>query len=95
MRRALPQTLRSQLDFGGEYGKGRKREGEENRGSTTEGVGIRRTPTFAVCTPKGVQRNLRCTPAGYYRLQLAAEVMQFTFGFSIWKFRFLYSLLQQ
>jgi len=23
-------------------------------------------PTFAACTPQGVQRNLRCTPAGYY-----------------------------
>ena len=34
-------------------------------------------------------------PAGYYRLQLAAKVTQFTFGFSTWKFCFLYSLLQQ
>jgi len=23
-------------------------------------------PTFAACTPQGVQRNLLCTPAGYY-----------------------------
>jgi len=42
--------------------------------------GVRRTPTFAVCTPQGVQRNLRCTPLGYYRYrqQLAAKVTQFT-----------------
>jgi len=29
-------------------------------------------PTFAICTPQGVQRNLRCTPAGYYRLVATA-----------------------
>jgi len=66
------------------------------RGGATGGSGgYDVPPTFAVCTPQGVQCNLRCTPAGYYRLQLAAKVTQFTFGFSTCKFCFLYSLLQQ
>ena len=51
-------------------------------------VGYDVPPTFAVCTPQGVQRDLRCTPAGYCRLQLAAKVTQFTFGFCTWKFCF-------
>jgi len=67
-----------------------------HRGGATGGcVGYDVPPTFAVCTPQGVQRNFRCTPAGYYRLQLVAKVTQFTFGVSIWKLCFLYSLLQQ
>ena len=51
-------------------------------GATGGGEGYEVPPTFAVCTPQGVQRNLRCTPVGYYRLQLATKVTQFTFGFS-------------
>ena len=51
-------------------------------------------PTFAICTPQGVQRNLRCIhlrgTTGYGSPQ---KVTQFTFGFSTWKFCFLYSLL--
>jgi len=65
------------------------RQGRRHRGVW----GVRRTPTFVVCTQQGVQRNLRNTPAGYCRLQLAAKVTQFTFGFSTWKFCFQYSLL--
>ena len=66
------------------------------RGGATGGCeGYDVPPTFAVCTPQGVQCYLRCTPAGYCRLHLAAKVTQLTFRFSTRKFCFLYSLLQQ
>ena len=66
--------------------------GNPVRGGATGGcVGYDVPPTFAVCTPQGVQRNLRCTPAGYYRLQLAAKsyaIHIWLCRFSSWKFFF-------